>query len=161
MAVKIISNLPNISDKPIFKKIHRQLLKVSLESELVLEQLAEECAEDYRNDQEFWEQKLIAILRQPRREIMIPAHPAVGISEDGENYNHEALGYILIDQIANSQRAEDQGRNARTKLQEMLEFHRRDQEYHFFLYSILTGDINICLLAQTMFADWSDNLCGH
>lgn len=159
LAVKIISNLPNISDKPIFKKLHRQLLKVSLESELVLDQLAEDYGEDYRNDQEFWSQKLIELLRQPRREIMIPAHPATKISEDGEDYNHEALGYILVDQIGNSHRAEDQGRNARTKLQEMLEFHGRDQEYQFFLYNILTGDINTCLLAQTMFAEWIDNLC--
>ncbi len=155
LGVKIVSELPKISDKPIFKKIHRQLLKLSLDSEVVIDHFAE----DYRNDHEFWSQKLIAILRQPRREIMIPAHPAAGISEDGENYNHEALGYIMVDQIANSHRVEDRGRNARTKLQEMLEFHRRDKEYNFFLYNILTGDINTCLLAQTMFADWIDNLC--
>ncbi len=159
VAVEIISGLPNISEKPIFKTIHTQLLKVSLESELVLDQLAEECADEFRSDHEFWSQKLQAILRQPRREIVIPAHPAMEISEDGEYYNHEALGFIMVDQIANPHRGEDQGRNARTKLQSMLEFHHREREYNFFLYSILTGDINTCLLAQTMFADWITEIC--
>ena len=155
LAVKIISRLSEISSQPVFKTIHRQLLKLSLDSEVVVDSLAE----DFRSDEEFWQQKLIELSRLSRQKMIIPVHPGLEISEDGEYYNHEALGFIFVDQIANFHLAEDHGRNARTKLLEMLLFHSRDGEYHFFLYNILTGDINTCLLAQTMFADWIDNLC--
>lgn len=110
-----------------------------------------------KNDVDYWQRKLDSLEYASATSILVTPHPLVEeprIIKGREVVNCSTAAFFVVDIIANPEKSASGGSDSKRFFKQALLHHNMEDQYNYFLYFIKTGNESICLLAQTLLADY-------
>jgi|GEM_PF-5411469 len=167
LACLLITQLALMPQYPIFTSIDKKLVIKSFESGAIS---IDDFAEEFRSDSVFWQSKIsnLQTKSDTSKPIYIRPHPQVDFAAISQLEGQKLDAYLDLNPAYVSYKVTQFLCNHRLPITEdfwnndiwsnnlfkCLHFHRRDEEYHYFIYHLLVQDENVCLLVQTLLTDW-------